>query len=194
MSEKHAATMDPLLSVAPADFPETADPPRRHRGDIMSPEKRSAVMSRIRGRDTGPERAVGMMLAKGGFFHETQARDLPGRPDFVMRDVRLVVLVDGDFWHGWRFNLWRDKLSLKWEAKIAQNRKRDARNLRLLRQQGWKVIRLWEHEVVAAPLICASRIKTAWFRQAEALAVAKSGRGDPETMPEDGAVSPRTLL
>lgn len=179
MSEKHAATTDPLLSGASAELPKIPEPPRRHRGDIMSPEKRSALMSKIRGRDTGPERAVAMMLAKGGFFHETQARDLPGRPDFVMRDVRLVVLVDGDFWHGWQFNLWRDKLSLKWEAKIAQNRKRDARNLRLLRQQGWKVVKLWEHQVVADPLICVSRIKAAWFRQAETLAVAESRLGDP---------------
>lgn len=125
-------------------------------------------MSRIRGRDTGPERAVAMMLAKGGFFHETQARDLPGRPDFVMRDVRLVILVDGDFWHGWRFNLWRDKLSPKWEEKIAANRKRDARNIRLLRQGGWMVVKLWEHQVTHDPEVCARRIKAAWFRQARA--------------------------
>ena len=144
-----------------------AQAPRRHRGDIMSVEKRSALMSRIRGRDTSPERTVAMMLAKGGFFHATQARDLPGRPDFVMRDVRLVVLVDGDFWHGRHFGQWRDKLSAEWDAKIAQNRKRDARNIRLLRAQGWKVVKLWEHEIKTDPDRCVVRIKNAWFLRRE---------------------------
>ena len=154
--------------------PSTASPTatdvasRRHRGDIISAEKRSVVMARIRGKDTGPERTVGLMLARGGFFHETQARDLPGRPDFVMRDVRLVVLVDGDFWHGWQFSLWRDKLSPKWEEKIAQNRKRDARNIRLLRRDNWKVVKLWEHQIAADPEGCAFRIKKAWFGQLRA--------------------------
>ena len=141
---------------------------RRHRGDIISPEKRSALMSRIRGRDTGPEREVGLMLAKGGFFHETQARDLPGRPDFVMREVRLVVLVDGDFWLGWRFAMFFDYLSERCDDKISMIRQRDARNIRLLRRGGWKVVKLWEHEVEADPEGCASRIKKAWFGQLRA--------------------------
>src|SRR5690348_3525931 len=57
--------------------------PRRHRGDIMSAEKRSAVMSRIRGRNTGPERVMDELLATTGAVFESHARDLPGRPDFV---------------------------------------------------------------------------------------------------------------
>lgn len=83
---------------------------RRHRGDIMSAEKRSAVMAKIKGRDTGPERIVAGLLRDAGLTFENHARDLPGRPDFVFRDRRVAVFVDCDFWHGWRFPVWRDKL------------------------------------------------------------------------------------
>lgn len=109
----------------------------------MSPEKRSAVMSRIWGKDTGHERA----LAEQGWEWESHARDLPGKLDFVFRAARVVVFVDGDFWHGWRFPRWRDKLSEKWEAKIEANRCRGSRNHRALRRAGWKVIRVWEHQI-----------------------------------------------
>jgi DNA mismatch endonuclease (patch repair protein) len=68
------------------------------------------------------------------------------------------VLVDGDFWHGWRFPLWRDKLSPAWETKIAANRLRDTRNRRKLRALGWVVIRLWEHEVERDAEACIARI------------------------------------
>ena len=120
---------------------------RRHKGDIMSPEKRSAVMSRIRGRDTGPERAMADAFTSRGLTWESQVRELPGRPDFVFREDRVAVFVDGDFWHGWRFPQWRDKLSEKWEAKIDATRHRDARNHRRLRRMGWKVVRVWEHQI-----------------------------------------------
>ncbi len=134
---------------------------RRHRGDIMSPATRSALMSRIKGRDTGPERVVGRLLADAGLRFETHARDLPGRPDFAFRKARVVILVDGDFWHGWRFPVWRDKLSVAWEAKIEANRCRDARNLRRLRRLGWKPIRLWEHQIERDPVACLERVLSA---------------------------------
>src|ERR1700693_3986285 len=124
----------------------------------MSPETRSRVMARIRGKDTGPELLIAGGLAQNGLEWESHARDLPGRPDFVFRLVRLAVFVDGDFWHGWRFAHWRHKLSEKWEIKIEGNRRRDSRNRRLLRQQGWKVIRLWEHQVERNPKACLRKI------------------------------------
>ena len=117
----------------------------------MSPQTRSAVMSRIRGKNTGPERAVAGMLAALGLQPDLHARDLPGRPDFAFRDLRVAIFVDGDFWHGWRFPAWRLKLSEKWDRKIEGNRARDARNRARLRRAGWKVLRIWEHEVVGDP-------------------------------------------
>lgn len=121
--------------------------PAPERRDVMSADKRSLLMGRIRGKDTGPERVVGALLAAHRFKFEQHARDLPGRPDFVFRRRRLVILVDGDFWHGWRFPAWEHKLSPFWHAKIAANRVRDARNIRKLRRSGWMVVRVWEHEL-----------------------------------------------
>jgi DNA mismatch endonuclease, patch repair protein len=119
--------------------------------DVMSPEKRSALMSRIRGKDTGPERALAAFLRSHRFKFDQHVRELPGRPDFVFWSRRLVVVVDGDFWHGWRFPLWAHKLSPFWRAKIAGNRERDARNMRKLRRAGWKVVRIWEHQLDTDP-------------------------------------------
>jgi DNA mismatch endonuclease, patch repair protein len=132
---------------------------RLHRGDIMSSEKRSALMSRIRGKDTGPERAVGAIVAGLGLDAEYHARDLPGRPDLVLRARRVAIFVDGDFWHGWRFPAWRNKLSEKWELKIAANRRRDALNHARLRRSGWLVVRIWEHQLDIDPKRVAAKLQ-----------------------------------
>ena len=134
---------------------------RRHKGDFLSPEVRSAVMSRIRGRDTGPEMALAQELLLLGCNWEGHARDLPGRPDFVFRDQMVAVFVDGDFWHGWRFSIWRDKLSEKWDAKIDGNRQRDRRNHQRLRRMGWMVVKIWEHQVEKDAAECAQRVLVA---------------------------------
>lgn len=115
-------------------------------------------MSRIRGKDTGPERTVAAGLREHGLEWESHSRDLPGRPDFVFREQKVAVFVDGDFWHGWRFPVWRDKLSLKWEEKIERNRRRDARNHRKLRRMGWRVVRIWEHQLDRDAEGCLRRI------------------------------------
>lgn len=131
---------------------------RRHRGDIMSPATRSAVMSRIRGKDTGPEKIIAAGLASAGLQWESHVRDLPGHPDFVFRAAQVAVFVDGDFWHGWRFDTWRDKLSEKWEAKIAATRRWDSRNRKQLRDMGWQVVRVWEHQIEKDTRRCIRRI------------------------------------
>lgn len=143
-----------------SDDGDLLNPPklRRHRGDIMSPATRSAVMSRIRGKDTGPEKIIAVGLASAGLEWESHVRDLPGRPDFVFRAVQVAVFVDGDFWHGWRFDSWRDKLSEQWEAKIANTRRRDSRNRKQLRDMGWQVVQVWEHQIERDARRCVRRI------------------------------------
>lgn len=118
-------------------------------------------MSRIRGKDTGPERAVATGLASLGLEWESHVRMLPGRPDFVFAAAKVAIFVDGDFWHGWRFPQWRDKLSEKWEAKIEATRRRDARNHRKLRRMGWKVVRLWEHQIERDMPSCLEKVQSA---------------------------------
>jgi len=131
-----------------------------HRGDIMSADKRSALMSRIKGSDTKPELALAACLIEKGLKYERHSKDLPGKPDFVFRAVQLAVFVDGDYWHGFRFPLWRHKLSPFWQEKIGKNRLRDRRNFAKLRRQGWKVIRLWEHQIETNVQACADRVQS----------------------------------
>lgn len=129
--------------------------------DIMSPVKRSALMARIKGKNTGPERVVAAMLGAFPLSFETHCRDLPGRPDFACRPIKLAIFVDGDFWHGWRYPAWRHKLTGIWEEKIGENRRRDLRNHARLRRMGWLVLRLWEHQVKNDPEGCSLRIAVA---------------------------------
>lgn len=129
--------------------------------DIMSPEKRSAVMSRIRGKNTKIELAVLEALHRVDLYPECHARDLPGTPDIVFRQERVVVFVDGDFWHGWRFPSWRHKLTSHWRAKIAATRERDRRNSAKLRRMSWKIVRLWEHQINDDVSICVTKIQRA---------------------------------
>jgi DNA mismatch endonuclease (patch repair protein) len=134
---------------------------RRHRGDIMSPEKRSALMSRIRGKNTGPERILAGRLAGLRLHWSSHDRSLPGTPDFVFARRRVVVFVDGDFWHGWRFPVWKDKLSLKWEQKIERTRQRDCAAYRKLKRNGWRVVRVWEHQIERDLDACVKRVLAA---------------------------------
>jgi DNA mismatch endonuclease (patch repair protein) len=132
--------------------------PGRHRGDIMSPEKRSAVMSHIKGENTRPERTIFARLKQHNVEFATHVKDLPGRPDIVLQQARVAVFLDGDFWHGWRFPLWEHKLSEKWRTKIAETRERDHRNFRMLRKRGWRILRIWEHQIERSPDDCVERI------------------------------------
>ena len=129
--------------------------------DNMTVEQRSLTMSRIRARDTRPELAVRRLLHSRGLRYRTHVSTLPGRPDVVFSKTKVIVFIDGDFWHGWKFSRWREGLAPYWREKIEGNIRRDARNLRRLRRAGWKVIRLWEHEVESCPDKCADRVEAA---------------------------------
>lgn len=126
--------------------------------DRLSPEMRSQVMSRIRGKDTTPERYVASLLSAAKLTYETHVKELPGRPDFVFREDKIIVFVDGDFWHGWRFPTWQHRLTDKWQEKISRTRKRDEAIRRKLRRMGWTVVRIWEHQIEADILRCIHRI------------------------------------
>jgi DNA mismatch endonuclease (patch repair protein) len=112
--------------------------------DIWPPAKRSEVMSRIRARNTGPERALKAALRRVGMSYRTYPR-LPGRPDVVLPSVRVAVFVHGDFWHGCprHFKAPVTRRAF-WAAKLKQNRSRDARVIRELRGAGWRVLVVWE--------------------------------------------------
>jgi len=128
--------------------------------DNLSKAQRSYCMSRVKSRDTAPEKTVCRLLHKEGLRFRQHVATLPGRPDIVFAAQRLAVFIDGDFWHGYRFPTWSSSLSEFWRTKIEGNRRRDARNFRRLRSAGWRVLRVWQHQIDANPELCAQRIKS----------------------------------
>jgi DNA mismatch endonuclease (patch repair protein) len=114
--------------------------------DRISTEQRSLLMSRIRGKDTGPELAVRSLLHGMGFRFRLHRKDLPGTPDIVFVGRRKVIYVHGCFWHGHRCrrgNLPSSNAEF-WSKKIADNKARDRRHYRMLGMMGWKSLVVWE--------------------------------------------------
>lgn len=118
--------------------------------DVFTPEKRSEVMSRIRGRDTKPELALRSILHRLGYRFTVNGplnRSLPGKPDLVLPKYRTVIFVHGCFWHGHadcrHFRLPQSRRDW-WVAKIQGNQARDLRHETDLRNQGWHVVTIWE--------------------------------------------------
>lgn len=115
--------------------------------DNLTPEQRSYCMSRIKGKDTKPEVRVRSALHKKGLRFRKHVKELPGRPDIVFSKARVAVFIDGDFWHGYQYSSWENKVSDFWKQKITKTQERDAENSRKLTEQGWLVIRIWQHEI-----------------------------------------------
>jgi DNA mismatch endonuclease (patch repair protein) len=118
--------------------------------DVFDPAKRSAVMRRVKGRDTTPELTVRRALTRLGARFRLHRKDLPGAPDVVLPGRRLVLFVHGCFWHG--HDCARGARVPKqnrdyWTAKVARNRARDAANRAALDGAGWRVETLWECEL-----------------------------------------------
>lgn len=115
--------------------------------DVYPPEKRSAVMRRVKGRDTTPELAVRRALTKLGARYRLHRKDLPGNPDIVMPGRRLALFVHGCFWHG--HDCARGGRVPKanreyWVAKVGRNVARDVRSADALAALGWRVETIWE--------------------------------------------------
>lgn len=117
------------------------------RKDHLSTEERSQLMSKIRGKGTTPEVVMAKVLRRLKIKFRRQKKSLPGTPDFVLIEHRIALFVDGDFWHGRKFENWKNGLFPYWREKIGNNLKRDRRNFRKLRKIGWGVLRIWESDM-----------------------------------------------
>lgn len=104
-------------------------------------------MQAVKGRNTSLERIVATAFRERGWRTQRHVKSLPGRPDFVLHECRIAVFVDGDFWHGWQYPRWKDKLTQYWQTKIERTRLRDRRIRSRLRSLGWTVVRIWGHQV-----------------------------------------------
>lgn len=117
--------------------------------DTLSPAQRSALMSRIRSKNTHPELVVRSLLHRMGYRFRLHGPGLPGRPDIVLPRHRKIIFVHGCFWHGHNCRLASKPKSNTsyWSAKIASNRSRDERHRAALMAAGWSVLSLWECEI-----------------------------------------------
>lgn len=116
--------------------------------DKVSKETRSRIMSRIRSKGTRPERMVSSWLREKGIRVRHNCSTVPGKPDIALVGKKRALFIDGDFWHGYRFGEWRDRLPPGyWPEKIQRNIERDRRVDCRLQSTGWLVMRVWEHDL-----------------------------------------------
>lgn len=123
--------------------------------DIVDTQTRSRMMSGIKGRDTKHELLIRKALHRQGFRYRLHYKSLPGRPDMVFPSHRAIILINGCFWHGHHCRLFKWPATRRefWREKITANTQRDARNLTMYREQGWRTLIIWE---------CALKGRTAW--------------------------------
>ena len=98
--------------------------------DPLTVKQRSYCMSRVRGKNTKPEMLVRSALHKRGLRSRKHRKELPGRPDIVFTRAKICVFIDGDFWHGYDFEVWKQKLTPYWQKKIGDTIERDRPELR----------------------------------------------------------------
>ena len=118
--------------------------------DTLTPEKRSWNMSRIRSKDTKPERVVRSFLHRNGFRFRLHVKNLPGMPDIVLPKYKTVIEVRGCYWHrheGCKYAYMPKTKVEFWQKKFAENVARDQRTEQELRKLGWNVITVWECEL-----------------------------------------------
>lgn len=122
---------------------------KKREPDKISKEDRSDLMSKIRSKGTKFElEFIYILRSRTKKQFRTNVTDLKGKPDIVFDKIKLCVFLDSDFWHGWQYPRWQHLLKNQfWKDKIEMNRKRDKRNALWLKRQGWKVIRVWEHNI-----------------------------------------------
>lgn len=118
--------------------------------DVFNKTTRSQVMSRIRSRENkDTELALAKLLRRQRIIGWRRNQKLFGKPDFVFASYRMVIFVDGCFWHGCLEHSKPPKSNQSyWEAKMLRNQQRDRLVASTLRSKGWRVLRIWEHELL----------------------------------------------
>ena len=133
--------------------------------DVLTPEQRRKNMSRIRGKNTSPEMKLRKMLWESGLRGYRVHYKLPGKPDIVFTRKKVVVFVDGCFWHKCPVCFRPPETNAEfWDEKLQKNVERDLKVTKELEDLGWTVLRFWEHEVKKTPEDVLARILLALNR------------------------------
>lgn len=115
--------------------------------DVFSAEKRSWIMSRVKSKNSLPEMIVRRALHAKGFRYRLHVKSLPGKPDIVLPKYKTVILVHGCFWHmhdNCRKAALPKSKTTWWKQKLELNKQKDAKNIKDLKNLGWKVIVIWQ--------------------------------------------------
>src|SRR5574341_90298 len=112
--------------------------------DRLTPEQRHCLMSKIRGKNTLPERTVRKLVFALGYRFRLHRKDLPGKPDIVLPKLKKVIFVHGCFWHAHVCKALPKSNKKFWEEKFRANKSRDKKNLSDLKKLGWYPIVIWE--------------------------------------------------
>jgi len=140
--------------------------------DVMSAERRSALMSRIKGKNTAPEVFVRKFLWRAGLRYRLHARGLPGKPDLTLKRWGAVVFINGCFWHRHEgcplFRLPKTRSDF-WDQKLRGNQTRDLKAIAALSDAGWRVCVVWECALRSAPESTCLKL-VHWIRSSEASA------------------------
>lgn len=116
--------------------------------DNLTLEQRRKNMQNIRSEGTSPELLIAKELRRRKIYFAKNVRNITGKPDFIFRRKRVAVFVDSDFWHGHKKRCIMPKSNCDyWEQKIERNKKRDKQVSKMLKKEGWIVVRLWEKDI-----------------------------------------------
>ena len=118
--------------------------------DVHTKEQRSYNMSRIMGKNTKPELKLKAFFEKKNFIYQSNEY---GKPDFIHYRRKIVVFIDGCFWHGCPSHCRMPSSNINyWNNKIEKNKIRDKKITKTMKMRGWQVIRIWEHEIKTGKL------------------------------------------
>ena len=139
-SKNHISNMEEAIKV----------PAFTNESGFYASERSSLILKKVKAKNTKPELKLRKALWALGIRYRLSSVKLLGKPDLIFIKKKIVVFVDGDFWHG--YNWTERKPTLKtntayWIPKIERNIQRDKEVNRKLAENGWKVIRFWEHQI-----------------------------------------------
>lgn len=152
------------LLAAGVDRPRPVGRPKKPHAE--TPEERSRIMRAVPRKNTTAEVSLRKALRAVGLRgYRLHSEEVPGTPDVVFSAQRLAVFVDGCFWHGCP-KCYREPHSNKeyWTMKVQRNKDRDAKVRAACKAKGWRVVRVWEHEIVKAPERVVARVMKAFLR------------------------------
>ena len=116
--------------------------------DIFSKEKRSSIMSTVKGKGSKIEKRAATIFRKNRISYRSQPKGFSGKPDFSLPQLKTVVFIDSCFWHGCKRHGTQPKSnSLFWRTKIARNKKRDKEINRIYKKKNLRMVRIWEHSL-----------------------------------------------